>query len=119
MKRELMRELTREYARQKRETKPLVLAALEKRPLMSADMAVGLVVSQNVIRDCMIHVTNQAMPQQRPYFLELAVRLACYLITALPLEEQEQAAILVREGIMNKLGDMQSAGHGFKTEWGD
>jgi hypothetical protein len=67
----------------------------------------------------MVHVTNMATPQPREYFLELAIRLACYLITALPVDDQEIAAMAVREGILNKLGHMQSEGHVLNTEWGD
>ena len=115
----LQRELEREYRRQHRDLAPQVRKALKATPLMPENHAIGIVVTQNVLRDCMVHVTNMALPQQREYFLELAVRLACYLITAVPLDEQEQAALVVRDGIMNKLGHMQSLGHVFNTRWDD
>ena len=119
MSQDLERAIKREYARIHRKMEAAVREAVRKNPLMPIEYALGIVVSQNVLRDCMVAVTNEAMPQPRAYFLELAVRLACYLITALPVDEQEMGAMAVQQGIMNKLGEMQASGHVFNTEWGD
>lgn len=113
----------REYGRMKRDLEPRVIEALKRHPpgapTMEPDTAVGVMVTQNLLRDCMIVAMNMANPQPRQYFIELATRLAGYAITALPFDEHEEAALIVRDGLLGKLADMQAAGHVLKTEWGD
>lgn len=96
---------------------PRIREQLQRQPLMDEDFAVALNVSQNVLREAMEVVITQSLPQQHRYFIELAVRLACYAITALPADDQEQAMLLVRDGLFNKLADMQASGVVIKTEW--
>lgn len=96
---------------------PQVREALAKTPLMSADYAIAINVSQNVLREAMEAVFQNAVPQPRGYFCELAVRLACYAITSLHPDDQEVGAMMVKDGILNKLADMQANGHVIKTEW--
>lgn len=107
----------RRYKRVRAEVVPRVRAALAEQPLMSEDYAVAINVSQNVLREAMEAVFQQAVPQPPEYFAELAVRLACYAITALHPDVQEQYALHVQAGILPKLADMQANGHIIKTEW--
>lgn len=96
---------------------PRVRAALQQQSLMDEEFAIALNASQNVLREAMEVVFTESLPQQQAYFIELAVRLACYALTALPADDQEQGALVVRESLLNKLAEMQSAGVIIKTEW--
>lgn len=84
---------------------------------MQEGIAVAINTSQNVLREAMEAVIIQALPQPREYFVELATRLACYAITAMHPDDQEIAATLVRDSLLNKLADMQATGAIIKTEW--
>lgn len=122
MDRELIKAVRREYRRRLRELGPAVERAVAehaKRPgvVEAADYALPLVAAQNVIRNCIEATLQQAMPQGQPFFGELAVRLACTVLTALPLDDQEVYAMKVRDAILPKLADMQANGHGIQTEW--
>lgn len=117
MDRELERATRREYRRTKRVLEPKIKAALARQPLMDPEYALVLNTAQNVVRDTLSVVIAEALPQGREFFLELATRLACYCITALPADDQEVAALKVAEGILPKLADMQANGHVIQTDW--
>lgn len=94
-----------------------VQAALRSQPLMSEDYALAINTSQNVLREAMEVVFQNALPQPPEYFGEMAVRLACYALTALHPDMQERGALEVQKHILSKLADMQANGHVIKTEW--
>lgn len=96
---------------------PNVDAALASQPLMSRDYALAINASQNVLREAMEAVFQSVLPQPPEYFGEMAVRLACYALTALHPDLQETGAMEVRKHLLSKLADMQANGHVIQTEW--
>jgi hypothetical protein len=98
---------------------PAVQAAAVRHNLspLAAIEALKINVAQNTMRTCAEVVLEQCLPCSQSVFLELAVRMACYFVSALPLEEQEQAMLLVQKGLLPKLADMQAAGHVIHTDW--
>lgn len=99
------------------ELEPRIREMLVQQPLMEAHFAVCLNVSQNVLKEALVGAMTPALPQMAAFYIELATRLACYVITALPADVQEEAALLVRAGLLPKLADMQSAGNILHGEW--
>lgn len=117
MDKALQRELRREWKRIAKELTPRIKAAVEKQPGMDVGDAIRVVVTQNLLRDCLTVGIEQSLPVRRSYFVELATRLAAYCITALPFDEHETAAMIVREGLLPKLADMQANGFVIETGW--
>lgn len=117
MSRELEREVKRRYRGYERNLEPRIRAMVAAQPLMAPDYALALNAAQNTLKDCIQTAVAQALPQERMFFVELATRLACYVLTVLHPDDQEPHAMMVRDGLLNKLGDMQAAGNVLKGEW--
>jgi hypothetical protein len=120
---ELRKAVVREYRRHARQSAPAVREGLQRYAAdprvqsIDFDFALAMAASQSVIRQAMEAALQEAMPQGKMFFGELAIRCACYLLTALPADDQERAALIVRDGILSKLADMQAQGLVIKTEW--
>jgi len=114
---DLTHELKRRRRHLERALAPKVRAALSVTSVMDAEYALKLVVTQNLLRECMEVVIGESLPVGREFFIEIGTRLAAYCLTALPADEQEIGAVAIRTGLLNKLADMQAQGLVIKTEW--
>jgi len=120
---DMRKAVVREYRRHARHSAEAVRAGLERHAAdprvqgITFEFALAMAASQSVIRQAMEAVLQEAMPQGQEFFAELAIRSACYLLTALPADDQEVFALMVRDGIIPKLADMQALGLVIKTEW--
>lgn len=120
---DMRKAVVREYRRHARKSEPAVRAGLARHAAdprlqgITFEFASAMAASQSVIRQAMEAALQEAMPQSQEFFAELAVRCACYLITALPADDQEVFALMVRDAILPKLADMQAQGLVIKTEW--
>lgn len=57
------------------------------------------IAAQNVLRDCMTVIFNECTPYSEAFPIDLAVRLASYAISNLPVEKQDVAAHLVGKNL--------------------
>ncbi len=114
---DLNRELKRRRRHLERTLEPKVKAAVAASPLMAPDYALKIVVAQNLLRECMEVAIAESLPVGRDFFIELGTRLAAYCLTALEPDYQEVGATFIRDGLLNKLADMQAQGIVIHTEW--
>lgn len=115
----LVREVIREYERVQEILEPQVRAAVASDPRsLDLEVSLGVVVTQNTLFPCLGAAMNEAMPQTQDYFVELATRLACYVLTAMHPDDQQIAAVRVQAGLLDKLGHMQAEGYGLRGGWG-
>lgn len=101
----------------RKEMAPAVDLVLRNKPLMSREYAIAVNVTQNVVKETLAASMNEFLPQAQMYFGEVAVRAACYAISAVHPNDQEIIAVQVQKGLLRKLADMQAMGHTIQGEW--
>lgn len=74
-------------------------------------------VAQNTLRTCLEATLQQGMPYSEMTCIELAVRLASYAVSALPLESQDAALKMVIDTLPSAHSQRLAAGIIISTEW--
>lgn len=73
--------------------------------------------AQNTLRTCMEATLQEAMPYSDMLCIELAIRLASYAVSALPLERQHEALDRVLRSLPAAHASRLSKGIVIKTDW--
>lgn len=74
-------------------------------------------VAQNTLRTCLEATLQAAMPYSETTPIQLAIRLASYAISALPLEQQDAALRTVIDSLPNAHSVRLARGIIIQTEW--
>lgn len=74
-------------------------------------------VAQNALRVCLEEVINEICPVGELVFAELAARVACYLISATPIERQLGVMQAVQASLPEALASRQAQGIVLRTAW--
>ncbi len=98
----------------RQKTDPLVIA---KNHPGAHPKAQELIAAQNVLRDCISVVLNECMPIDDSFCAELAVRLASYAISVIPLQRQDQACRAVSEALHDAHFSRIRAGVSIPATW--
>lgn len=115
-------EVARRVREIRREIEPQVAALVSKQaatggPTMAREVAVGVNVAGNVLRECLHSALNGVMPQPEEFFVDMAARVAAYVLLALPTERQDIAAMAVSKALVETVHRFQAQENGIKGEW--
>lgn len=69
-----------------------------------------LMAAQNTLCVCMEVVFNECLPYDEQFCTEMATRLACYGLSALPMDSQDEACAIVSNALLPALRRRVQAG---------
>lgn len=117
--RDLIRETRREFRRVKAELEPRLLAEAQepgKAHLANEEMR-NIIVAQNVLRPSLEAVVECLIPFSHLTALELAIRMASYVLSITPMEDQAKLVALFQQSFPNAHDMRLAQGVVIKTEW--
>lgn len=76
-----------------------------------------IIAAQNALRTCMEVVFNECLPYDDVFCGEMAVRLAAYAISAVPIERHQVLLEAVVEGLPAALARRVREGSVIRTQW--
>lgn len=106
--------LRKMFAKTKAKTDPLVLA---QRNPGAPPYAKNMIAAQNVLKDCITTIVNECMPIEDDFCGELAVRLASYAISIVPVERQQELSEIVAKSLPAAHLARMKAGVGISAQW--
>lgn len=79
--------------------------------------ALEMMTAQNVLRDCMSVVMNECMPIDDSFCMEMAIRLASYAVSVMPMERQIEAMEIVAASLPGAHRVRMEKGVGIVAQW--
>ncbi|CAN5476746.1 hypothetical protein BH10PSE7_BH10PSE7_15060 [soil metagenome] len=76
-----------------------------------------IMIAQNAMRCCMEEIYNEYLPYDDFFCGEMAVRLAAYSVSCVPIERQEALLVAVQEALPATLANKLKEGAVLKTTW--
>ena len=77
------------------------------------------IIAQNAIRACLEVIFNECTPYEKVFCIDMAVRIACYIISILPIENHAEAAAIVAQSIPPSLVTRVKAGVVMHGDWNE
>ena len=117
-KRDLIKAVGAYFRSTKRQIEPSLLQATERDPTYGNPEIRNIQVAQNVLRTCMEATLSEMLPYSDVTPMELAIRLASYAISVLPIDRQADALQAVIATLPAAHKKRVAGGIIIKTEWG-
>lgn len=119
--RDLVREVKREWKRQKAELDPRLLAeaAQPGKAHLANEEFRNVLVAQSVLRPCMEATMDSMLPLSHMTVMELAIRLASYALSVAPAKDQDKLVELFLQGFAAAHTARLGLGVVIETGWRD
>jgi hypothetical protein len=109
--------IRRIFAKIREDTDRLTAAKVSSSGVKSHPDIDKIIAAQNTLRKCMEVVFEECMPYDEIFCGEMAVRLATYAISAVPIERHGLVLNAVIEGLPAALARRVRDGIAIRTEW--
>ncbi|CCF19083.1 protein of unknown function [Pseudorhizobium banfieldiae] len=100
-----------------RKTKEETDRIIRQRGQPSVEQMPNIIASQNALRSCIEVIINECAPVDELYFGELAIRMASYFVSGVPVERQVDLLTAVIEGLPPAHARRLREGVVIKTGW--
>ncbi|MGR9441646.1 hypothetical protein [Rhizobium leguminosarum] len=109
--------IRRIYSKVREDTDRLTAAKVSSSGVKTHPDIDKIIAAQNTLRKCMEVVFEECMPYDEIFCGEMAVRLATYAISAVPIERHGLVLNAVIEGLPAALARRVREGIAIRTEW--